>query len=51
VRLVAEILPLCFVRWFSTTFCERFTIGHHTCTNPRPGLFICTPECDQNHPS
>lgn len=47
---LAELLPLWFVRWYSDEHCERFNIGHHIMTCPRPGVFICASECKQNHP-
>jgi hypothetical protein len=40
MRWIAEILPLCFVRWFALKKLERLAIGEYVVTNPRAGIFV-----------
>lgn len=40
MRWIAEIMPLCFVRWYARRNCELFSVGRKSMANPRPGVWI-----------
>ena len=37
---IAELLPLCFVRWYTRKFIERFNACDRTMASPREGVWI-----------
>lgn len=40
VNILAELLPLFFVRWYSNWVLQRYRIEGMHVANPRPGVFI-----------